>query len=372
MEKIGIICEYNPFHNGHSYHIQKCKELYPNSLLILCINGYFTQRGGVSILGKEEKVKIALQYGVDLVVELPVFYGTQSADFFAEASIKILNALGVTHIVFGSETTEIEKLKTYAAKQLQKDFKLKKEKKVSYPTLLANALEEPNIIPPNDLLGISYIKAILNQKSNIIPVAIQRTSSFHDTFSIDSVISASNIQAKRKKNIDITPYLPKESYVLLKKIDENLLFSLLSYRILIEKDLNNIIDVTEGLDYKLKKCIQNTNSLEELIFALKSKRYTYNRLQRMLIHVLLNMEKEAVPITYIHILGFNDLGKKYLRIYKKEFLLPTKIDFQSKLYHYEMLSAYLYDMLSHTNSSIFDKRNKPIYMCAKDKESSQK
>ena len=129
MEKIGIICEYNPFHNGHMYHIQKCKELYPNSLIILCINGYFTQRGGVSILGKEAKVKIALQYGVDLVVELPVFYGTQSADFFAEASIKILNALGITHIVFGSETTDIQKLTAYATKQLQQDFKLDKEKK---------------------------------------------------------------------------------------------------------------------------------------------------------------------------------------------------------------------------------------------------
>lgn len=372
MEKIGIICEYNPFHNGHMYHIQKCKELYPNSLIILCINGYFTQRGGVSILGKEAKVKIALQYGVDLVVELPVFYGTQSADFFAEASIKILNALRVTHIVFGSETTDIQKLTAYATKQLQQDFKLDKEKKVSYPTLLANALEETGIIPPNDLLGISYIKAIQKQKANIIPIAIQRTNSFHDTTSIDAVISASNIQAKRKKNMDITPYLPKESYELLNTIDETLLFSLLSYHVLIEKDLNDIIDVTEGLDFKLKKCIQNTKSLEELITALKSKRYTYNRLQRMLIHILLNMKKEPVPITYIHILGFNDLGKKYLRTHKKEFLLPTKIDFQSKLYHYEMLSAYLYDMLTHTNSSLFDKQNKPIYMCTKDKESNQK
>ena len=172
--------------------------------------------------------------------------------------------------------------------------------------------------------------------------------------------------------MDITPYLPTESYELLNTIDETLLFSLLSYHVLIEKDLNDIIDVTEGLDFKLKKCIQNTKSLEELITALKSKRYTYNRLQRMLIHILLNMKKEPVPITYIHILGFNDLGKKYLRTHKKEFLLPTKIDFQSKLYHYEMLSAYLYDMLTHTNSSLFDKQNKPIYMCTKDKESNQK
>ena len=93
--------------------------------------------------------------------------------------------------------------------------------------------------------------------------------------------------------MDITPYLPTESYELLNTIDETLLFSLLSYHVLIEKDLNDIIDVTEGLDFKLKKCIQNTKSFEELITALKSKRYTYNRLQRMLIHILLNMKKRT-------------------------------------------------------------------------------
>ncbi len=372
MEIVGIICEYNPFHNGHIYHIQECKKLYPDSIIILCINGYFTQRGGISILGKEAKVKIALQYGVDLVVELPVFYGTQSADFFAEASIKILNALGVTHLVFGSETTDIKKLTTYATKQLHENFKIDKEKKASYPTLLANALEETEIIPPNDLLGISYIKAIQKQKAKIIPVAIKRTNSFHDTTSSDSIISATNIQEKRKQHIDITPYLPPLSYRSLVSIDESLEFSLLSYHILTQNNLDNIIDVTEGLDYKLKKCILDCCSIKELIMVLKSKRYTYNRLQRMLIHILLNMQKEPIPITYIHILGFNDSGKNYLRTHKKEFLLPTTIDYQSKLYHYEMLSAYLYDMLTHTKSSTFDKRNKPIYTCNNDRESNQK
>ena len=110
MDIIGIIAEFNPFHNGHVYFIKRIKELYPNSILILCLNGYFLERGEISIESKEEKTRLALKYGVDIVVELPCLYGTNSADIFGNTSLKILNELHINKLVFGSESNDIERL----------------------------------------------------------------------------------------------------------------------------------------------------------------------------------------------------------------------------------------------------------------------
>ena len=115
MEAVGIICEYNPLHNGHIYHIKQVKKLFPGKAIILVLNGYFLERGEVSILSKENKTKLALIYGVDLVVELPFIYGTQSADIFADAAIKILGYLGCSYLVFGSESNNVEILEKVAA-----------------------------------------------------------------------------------------------------------------------------------------------------------------------------------------------------------------------------------------------------------------
>ena len=121
MEIIGLIAEYNPLHNGHLYHINKIKEKYPNSLLVLVLNGYFLQRGEVSIISKYDKTLLALEYGVDIVISLPTLYGVQSADTFANTSIKLLNYLKVNKIIFGSETNDIDKLTLIANKSLELD-----------------------------------------------------------------------------------------------------------------------------------------------------------------------------------------------------------------------------------------------------------
>ena len=158
MEIIGLIAEYNPLHNGHLYHINKIKEKYPNSLLVLVLNGYFLQRGEVSIISKYDKTLLALEYGVDIVISLPTLYGVQSADTFADTSIKLLNYLKVNRIIFGSETNDIDKLTLIANKSLEldesEDLKETLKSGMNYPTALSKVINESFTYNSNDLLGI--------------------------------------------------------------------------------------------------------------------------------------------------------------------------------------------------------------------------
>ena len=362
MDIIGIIAEYNPFHNGHIYHINKIKELYHNSLIILVLNGYFLERGEVSIISKYNKTKLALDHNVDIVLELPTLFGTQSADTFSDASIKILNELGVEKIIFGSESNDIDKLSNIAKKQIESELDIKKylSEGLNYPTSLNKALDS-NISTPNDILGITYIKTILKNKYNIEPITIKRTNNYHDISSNDEIISASNIREKIKNNIDITSYLPNKEYI--NEINEKLLFDLIKYKINIIDDLSIYLTVDEGIENKLKKEINKVNTIDELILKIKSKRYTYNRLRRMLIHILLDIKKEDanLPLTHIHLLGFNKIGQKYINSIKKKTNIPilTKIDETDNIRNIELKASVLYTMLTNERTE-FEQINKPI------------
>lgn len=364
MEIIGIIAEYNPFHNGHLYHINKIKELYPDSIIILILNGYFLERGEISIISKENKTKLALNYGIDIVIELPILYGTQSSDTFANISLMLLNELKVSKIIFGSECNDINKLKTIAEKQFNNELDVKKylNQGYNYPTSLNKALNS-DINTPNDILGISYIKAILKNKYNIEPITIKRTNNYHDIESNETIISASNIRNKLKENKSIDSFLPNKDY--LNQINENLFFNLLKYKILTTENLNIYLTVDEGIENKLKKEINNVNTIDELILKIKSKRYTYNRLRRMLIHILIGIKKEDAnaPLTYIKLLGFNESGKNYINKIKKESSLPilTKIDENELVRKYELIASRLYKMLTNENTNEFEYKNKPIF-----------
>ena len=207
MDSIGIIVEYNPFHNGHLYQIEKVKEMYPDSKIIIILNGYFLERGLISLETKEEKTRLALKYGVDLVIELPFVFGSNSADTFASASLYLLNELKVKKLIFGSESNDINLLKTVASRQLEEGFdeKLKSflDQGLNYPTALNKAIgiELDN---PNDLLGVSYIKTILQNNYSIEPISIKRTNSYHDNNLNDKIVSASNIREKLNNNEDIS------------------------------------------------------------------------------------------------------------------------------------------------------------------------
>ena len=338
MEVVGIICEYNPFHNGHLYHINRVKELFPDSLLVLVLNGYFLERGDISVLTKEDKVKIALENNVDIICELP--------------------------FVFGSECNDIQYLKEIAEKQLDSNFSIKikqyLKEGVNYPTALNKAISS-NIDSPNDLLGISYIKSIIKNKLKIEPICIKRTNDFHDINSDEEIVSASNIREKIKNNVSIKKYTNYGDKVV--NIDEDLLFALLKIKILTDHNLSSYLTVDEGIENKLVKEISNVHTIDELIEKIKSKRYTYNRIKRMLIHILVGLTKydrSNMYIEYVKILGFNSNGQKYLKSLKKDIVIDRKISDKYLSQRYELTAAKIYDMLTGLNTLEFELNNKPI------------
>jgi len=335
METIGIIAEYNPFHNGHLYHINRIKEKYKDSILILVLAGNFTQRGEVSIIDKWKKAEISLKSGIDLIVELPFPFATQSADYFSYGAITILELLHVKKIVFGSESDSLKDLTEIAKAQVENEEFDKLVKVYSkfgnnYPTALCLALKDltgKTIKAPNDLLGISYIKTIIKNNYHIIPETIKRTNDYHETELKNMISSATAIRKALRKNIDIKNQVPE--YVLpylqeLHFIEDY--FDLLKYKIITEEDLSIYNTVDEGIDKLLKKEICSCKTYEEFVNKIKSKRYTYNKISRMLIHILCNFTKEKkerlTEISYIRILGFSDKGRKYLNTIKKDVKVP--------------------------------------------------
>ena len=367
MEVIGLIAEYNPFHNGHLYQINKIKELYPDSIILLILNGYFLERGIISIESKETKTKLALKYGIDAVIELPFIFGSNSADIFAESSLELLNELKITKLVFGSESNDLTLLTNIAKKQLEPNFSNEVKKYmdtgINYPTALNKAIGI-NLNEPNDLLGVSYIKAILKNNYNIEPITIKRTNNYHDTTSNDLIVSASNIRDKIDKGIDINKYVPEYK---INTINYELFFNLLKYKIISEKDLSIYLTVDEGIDNRLKKIINEVNTLEELINKLKTKRYTYNRLMRMFIHILVGLTKEdKLNITnneYIRLLGFNNTAQNHINKIKKDITLPIVTKYtsvNSKIKDYELTAAAIYKLLTNDDVLKYELSNKPI------------
>ncbi len=328
---IGIVAEFNPFHNGHKYLIEEAKKMFPYDEIIVVLGGNVLQRGNLSVIEKYDKTKIALESGVDLVVELPFPFSSQSADIFAKGSMEILNKLNVDKLVFGSEEGAIDKFIKAANVQLNNkeyDSIVKKYLKegYNYPTSLNKALNEITgieIDKPNDLLALSYIKEIIKNSYNITPITIKRTNDYHSK-ELDEISSASSIREAYKNNIDISKYVPKEEIELIKTDYEDKYFDLLKYKIISDDDLKVYNLVDEGIDIKLKNNINNCNNIDELIKSIKSKMNTYNKIERMLSFILFNYkrEKNDIALRYIRVLGFNQLGKNYLNKIKKDIDIP--------------------------------------------------
>lgn len=368
MEIIGIVAEYNPFHKGHLYHIEKIKEMYPESIIIAVISTSFTQRGNVSVLNKWDKTRICLDNKIDIVVELPFVFSSQGADIFAYGALKILNALKVDKIIFGSESNNIDLLISLAKEQVNNekynnDVKKYLKKGDNYPTAMAKALSK-KINTPNDLLGICYIKEIIKNNYNITPITIKRTNDFNSKEISNDIISATAIRNLIDNNKSIEKFVPKNvaSYVY-KNIE---VFNLLKYKIISDKDiLNKFQTVDEGIENRLVKYINKSKNLDELLTQVKSKRYTYNRLNRMFIHILTSFTKEEaknIDVSYLRILGFNATGKEYLKKIKKDISIPLITGYKNNydLLNIEYRVTSIYSLLVNDNSLIEKELNKPI------------
>ena len=370
---VGIICEYNPFHNGHIYHLNKVKEIAKDEPIVLVMSGNFTQRGNLSIIEKYDKAKIALDYGVDLVIELPFQYATQSSDFFAKGAINILNELKCNKLVFGSESNNVDELINLANIQINNkeyDNLVKEEldKGINYPTAMSNALKritKNTITTPNDLLGLSYIKEIIKNKYNIEPITIKRTNDYNSKELTGSIDSATSIREALKNNIDVSNSIPKESLKYINKFNEEKYLDILKYKIISTNDLSIYQTVDEGIDNKLKQVINEVNTIDELILKVKSKRYTYNKINRMLNHIICSYTKEENKnnneLKYIKVLGFSSKGKKYLNSIKKETNTPiitninkNNIDIQEL----ELRTDQIYNLIMSRNNNLY--ANKPI------------
>ena len=358
MEKIGIICEYNPFHNGHIYHLEKIKEMFPDSLITLVVSSSFTERGEVSFLTKWDKTRLALKYGVDLVIELPFPFATSSADIFASYSVSILEHLDMDYLIFGSETNDIDAFMNLARCMLyNKEYDILVKKFLdlgnSYPASVSKALYDltnTKLIYSNDILAISYIKTIMTNNYKIKPLTIKRTNDYLDSNLTNFISSAKSIRKAYLEDIDISPYIPIETlkYLHIKPNYLDNYFYLLKYKLITEiNDLEKYNDVSEGIDKRIKKVIFKVNSYQELIEKIKTKRYTYTRLNRMFLHILMNLtdSPSKYELDYLRVLGFTNKGRDYLRKIKKHLDIPIITNYKdtdSKTLKLELKVTILY------------------------------
>jgi UPF0348 protein CLORAM_00077 len=380
MKKIiGVIAEYNPFHLGHRYQIEKIKELYPDSIIIAIISTNFTQRGDISLLNKWNKATICLNEGIDLVIELPTLYATQSADIFAYGAISILNKFKIDTLVFGSETNDIDSFTTLANIQINNPKYPELVKNylslgLNYPTAMSKALKEltnTKIDKPNDLLALSYIKEIIKNNYPITPISIKRTNDYHSNSlqNNTNIINASLIREMFLNNQDISPYIPNNTKELLYQyLSLNKAYTILKYNIINnENNLSTYLDIEEGLDKRILKYLDTSHTWIDLVNNLKTKRYTYNKINRTLLHLLLNIKKEDnTKEIYLRVLGFNNKGREYLKKLKKDTNLDIFTSYRknkSPLLDLEYHSTYIYSLITNDSSLIKrEYQSKPIIL----------
>lgn len=345
---VGIIGEYNPFHNGHKYHLEESKRILHADYSVAIISGNFVQRGNVSIIDKWSKAEMALNNGVDLVLELPTIYSVSSAENFALGSIKTLNALNIVdYLSFGSEIGNLDTLNLFSeifTKQPSEYVSLlnhELSKGLSFPKARENAVlmylhdirKYSNILSsPNNILGIEYLKALKKTKSPIRPLTLKRENVEYNDISIkNNFASATSIREMLIKNklSKLPNVMPKETYKVfynsyqkghivkdLSQYEKEIIYTL---RKMTLEEISNLPDVSEGLENNIKNAANSCNTLEEFMNIVKTKRYTSTRIKRILVYALLGITKKDMKdstknIPYVRVLGFNQKGKELLSV----------------------------------------------------------
>ncbi len=316
---LGIVSEYNPFHNGHIHHLELSKQLTKTAFTVAVMSGNFVQRGDTALVDKWTRTKMALKGGIDLVLELPTVYAISSAENFADGAIKILNSLGVVdYLSFGSEIGEISPLNDVASilykepKEFSSLITTQLKSGLSYPRAREIALSQffgtskkyTDILNnPNNILGVEYLKAIKKHRSHIKPLTIKRDYSDYNSKTVkNGIASATAIRTMIQNNKNVHRVVPFETYELLDEAIENgkiipdlsvfekeIIYTL---RRMTLSEIALLPDVSEGLENRIKLTANNVNTLEDLISNIKTKRYTQSRIQRILLYALLNISRK--------------------------------------------------------------------------------
>jgi len=404
MKILGIITEYNPFHNGHLYHLFKAKEITRVDYVIAIMSGNFLQRGEPAIINKWSRTKMALNAGVDLIIELPFVFSTQDANGFAFGAVKLLDSLQIIdYLCFGCETDNLDTLYSISnflniEPQKYKDLIVYNSKNgYEFPKARSLALCEyhrifgidglEKISPldlskllkyPNNILALEYIKHLLNLKSKIKPVAIKRMgASYHQKNITGNISSATSIRNEILNNLSspktdlfmlndkIKSTIPPSGFPVLERelkegrgpitLDSYQQYILATLRKMSLEDTSRIHGVTEGLENRIKKASLKSYTVEQLINSIKTKRYTRTKIQRIILHLMMNLSKKDVKIfnrcgpLYARILGFSKKGKILLRTIKKSSSAPL----------ISKLSNYLRQIISEENNNV---RNELIKM----------
>lgn len=364
MNITGIVVEYNPFHNGHLYHINKTKEKTNCDAIVAIMSGNFAQRGIPTIVDKWSRTKMALMNGVDLVIELPLIYSLSSAEFFAFGAISLLNNLRIiNNLCFGSECGDSEVLSFIGKILVEEPVEYKKilkenlDKGLSYPTARSKSLIqflstysekkisnyniEEILSSPNNILGIEYCKSLIKLNSSINPFSIKREGGDYNSTTLDNKFSSATSIRKfirTSKNLkDIKNHLPHNVYDILTNLEntgynfasEDLLLQYIKYKAILSNDsIENLPDVSEGIHNRIFNFLENSKSYDELVSSVKTKRYTYTRISRILCQFFLGLENfdtsslrhKSCP--YARILGFNNTGLKILKAAKEQSSIP--------------------------------------------------
>ena len=360
MKICGIVAEYNPFHNGHKYQIEEIKKKTNCDAIVAIMSGNFMQRGVPASFDKWARTKMAIKNGVDVVIELPTIYATASAEYFASGAVSILNSLNsIDYISFGVNNDNLEILQKISdvlinePQQYKEAFQKELKNGLSFPVARSKCLKnffkdeidssllEEVLIDSNNILGIEYLKALKTLNSKIQPILIKRNGPSYNSTEIDGMYCSSTAirEALNSHNINqIKPTVPSNTLKIieneinlgktpmnLSNYEKEILYVL---RKISAYSISQLSDVNEGLENVIKKSIQENYSIEDLIDAIKSKRYTRTRIQRILLHALLNinesyLKKNKFTPQYARVLGVSKYGKKVLSELSKNASIPV-------------------------------------------------
>ena len=340
MSIIGIVCEFNPFHNGHKYLIDSVKE--DGDTIVCVMSGNFVQRGEPAIIPKEIRTKAALLNGADIVLELPFVYATASAELFAHSAVKILNDFGCEKIAFATESANTMLLENAVDILLSDNFenevKTELQNGISYPTARQMVFNKYNseidITSPNNILAIEYIKAIRKLNSDITPIVITRKGAgYNDNTAVECFASATYIRNLMTQSEDYCDYIPKnliELYdnaiksgsVLCK--DKYNIAALSILRNSLNNDLSNIANISEGLENRIIDATKFNINLNDIYDSAKTKRYTHSRIRRAILSIIMGVNSDdlKIEVPYCRLLGFNRESSLIMGKLAKECKIP--------------------------------------------------